>query len=228
MKRAPAPGVLWRARSSNAKTGDIPTAWIGTTREESLATCATVACPLLSVCYAQRGTAALAHSSMAKRIATRGTGGYSIGEALERRHASARAVRIGALGEAGILPAAWWHGVRAAAAAEDLAVLAYTHAWRSRPWLRAHAMASVESLRTADDALRRGFSAFVVLPSSSLPARGAARLRTPGGAPVVPCPAAAVPGVTCNDCRRCDPALHSRPTLIGIEVLGPRAKGWRQ
>ncbi len=59
----PATAAMWTGTTTNTKTGDIPTLWVGSTREESQASCK--GCPLLeNGCYAQGGTPSMAHSSM--------------------------------------------------------------------------------------------------------------------------------------------------------------------
>ncbi len=210
--------VLWTARSTgNAKTGDIPTAWIGGTRAESLESCGD--CPLLESkrCYAQFGSAALGHGHILRARAKGAR--YDLATALRNRADSARAVRVSAVGDAGALPVEWYQTVAAKVRAAGLAVLAYTHQWRTRTDLAGEVMASCETPREADQAMRLGFRATVVLPSTHTKRT----FRTPSGATGIVCPAIRAPGrVTCNTCRLCDGA---RPgPVIGFPEHGPKIR----
>ncbi len=214
--------VLWSARSSNTKTGDVPTAWIGRTRFESKVSC--LDCPLLAngSCYAQFGTPAIAHSSMIA-AADRGKS-RTMMEAINGRSPTARMLRVGAIGEPGRLHLSWWRAVRAAATAAKLDVLAYTHQWRNRPDLAKHSMASCDTLAEADEAIAMGYRATVVLPADHV----TPQFKTPGGAIGIICPAIqskilnVKKPVTCNSCRLCDGA--KKGPVIGFPDHGPKVR----
>lgn len=213
--------MLWTFASENGKTGSIPTAWIGKDKAESRASCK--GCILLDShdCYAHYGTPAIGHASLSK-AAARGED-RSMERAFKNRSVQAKMVRIGAIGEPGVLPLSWWKKIRATAKSAKLDVIAYTHRWRKRPDLAKEAMASCDSMDEVDEALRMGFRVAVVLPED----HKGLRFTTPGGAKGLVCPAIATGHkVQCNECRKCD---ASRPgPVIGFPNHGPKARGIRR
>ena len=211
------PTVLWTYASDNEKTGSIPTAWIGKNKAESRATCGD--CPLLESgqCYAHFGTPAIGHAALSK-AAARGAD-RSMERAFQNRSVRAKMIRVGAIGEPGVLPLSWWQGVRAAAKKAGLDVIAYTHSWRVRPDLAGESMASCDDIFAVDEALAMGFRVAVVLPED----HACARFVTPGGAKGIVCPAILTNHkVQCNECRLCD---GSKPgPVIGFPDHGPGSK----
>jgi hypothetical protein len=218
---------LWLGTTKNKKTGNVPTLWVGATREESLDSCGS--CPLLkrnapdnkARCYAQHGSPSFAHAAMVK-CASKGKD-YSFARAILSRAASARMVRFGAIGD----PAAidpdillrWIDGSRKL----GLDVVGYTHQWRedAHQWLSEHFMASCDSLDEVDEAERMGWRATVVVRPDFTKGR-----THDGTKAVVVCPAIAAERkgrkVTCNDCRMCDP---SKPgPVIAFPDHGPTAR----
>lgn len=206
--------VLWTARSSNTKTGDVPTAWVGATRAETRASCA--GCPLLASgdkaggCYAHSGQPATAIASV-WRAADKDPERYTLPRALERRHKGARMVRLSALGDIGRIGVDAARGVVATVKGAGLSVVGYTHHWREAPvseaW-RGHLMASCDTLADVDRALTEGWRATVVVRADTPRVT-----TTPEGARVVVCPAQEAErtgrkALTCNACRLCD---ASRP-----------------
>lgn len=204
--------ILWSARSTNAKTGDVPTAWIGDTIEAARATCA--GCPLLDAgCYAWTGSPRMAFASI--RRSARDT---SLPHALRKRAKSARMVRVSAIGDIGGEGTATRDDIVARVKAVGLAIVGYTHRWRdaaTRDVWRGLLMASCDTPGDADRARSEGWRAAVVLPSDA-PARSV----TPAGHTVVVCPAQTSDGrVTCNTCRLCD---ASKPgPIVGFREHGP-------
>lgn len=203
--------ILWSARSSNAKTGDVPTAWIGASKEEARASCA--GCPLLTGgCYAHTGTPAHAAASV-----RRSTADHSLTAALHGAVRAARMVRLSAIGDVGRCGKETADAIVAEVKAAGLAVVGYTHHWReatvAEAW-RGRLMASCDTLADADRAIAEGWRAAVVLPDGT-----DGDTRTPAGALVKLCPAQASEGkVTCNTCRLCD---GSRPgPNIGFRFHG--------
>ncbi len=219
MHRLPASAVLWTARSSNVKTGDVPTAWVGRTRAESLASCG--ACPLKASrnCYAQYGTPAIAAASTRKAAAS----------GADRGLRQALADAIGRIPGSPIAPtramrALRWRETARAVARAGLDLVAYTHQWRERTDLAPYAMASCDSVADVDAATARGYRATVVL--SAAEASEPDLLRTPAGRPIVVCPAQRSDRVTCNSCRLCAAA---RPgPVIGFIDHGPRTRSSEQ
>lgn len=192
--------TLFVARSDNKKTGDVPTAWIGRSRDESRATCAEVGCPLLAsgVCYAQYGTPAMGHSS-AIRVADRR---LDPDAALAARHKDARMVRVGAIGDPARADRGPLRRFMDGARAIGLAVVGYTHGWRDLEAqdLRSDLMASCDTPKQADLAIATGWRATLFVPKGAEVPK-----RTAAGHRVVTCPAIATKGrIRCNDCRACD------------------------
>lgn len=213
--------VLWVARTGDRKTGPIPIGYIGGSREESLATCK--GCPLLKrehggkhagegpMCNAHYGTLGLAHNGLAKGVVAHPGRDRTLERALEDRWKGARYVRFPALGDPARLPGRQLWQIRDAIREEGLGLLGYTHFWRDvgkasskGRLLRQTFMASCGSLREADIAFKAGWIPTVVMPHTQPPGHS----RTPGGRPVVLCPAQTPKGkaqeVTCNDCGLCD------------------------
>lgn len=220
-------GWSWISQSTNKKTGNIPTAYIGHSSKEAKATCS--GCPLLEGiprasggklrCYAWQGTSKLGFGSMslaatggksAKDMA--GTpalepgGRYSIDYAISHRHPRARCARLGALGDPSrVRRHIFKSGVKLLRAA-GLAVLGYTHFWRGErrnQGLRTDLMASCDTVAQADDALARGWIPAAIVDYD--PGPGVSIVLTPGGARLLVCPAMRRSSTTCNDCRMCDP-----------------------
>ena len=195
----PDSAAMWTASTKNSKTGDIPTLWVGSTRDESRASCK--GCPLLESgdCYAQYGTPAIGHGSMI-RAAAKGKG-YTLREALKGTKRSAKMARFGAIGDPGALSKRYLDKATKAVRSIGLDVIGYTHHWRGRPDLAGTFMASCETLEQADEAIASGYRAAVVLPWD----HSATRYTTPNGARGIVCPAMTAEAkggsVTCNDCR---------------------------
>lgn len=201
-----AAALLWTARSGNVKTGDVPTAWVGRTRDEARASCA--GCPLLDQgCYAHSGSVGMGGLSVRKGAVTV-PARYTLANALAKRARTAKMARVTAIGDAGRLPAEDADVVVATIRAAGLAVVGYTHHWREAPVAKAwrkRLMASTESLADVDAATDAGWRATVVV------ATDAPRVTTtPAGRRVVVCPAQIAEElgkkVTCDDCRLCDAA----------------------
>lgn len=208
--------LTFSARSDNAKTGDIPQAWVtgprGLERAASMASCSATGCKLLGGgCYARRGTVATGFASHVKR------GPVSIEDALAKRSPSARFVRFSALGD---VSACVPDAVDAIAAVRSagLGVVGYTHGWRdpSAAPLRGQLLASCETLTDVDAAVAAGWRASVVLPV------GAGPTKTPAGHHVIVCPATRRNDVTCNRCGLCDGAR--RGPVIGFPAHGRQAR----
>lgn len=198
------------ARSTNIKTGDVPTIWIGKTVAEAKASCDAVSCPLRPwarngevSCYAYGGKPVQGFSSLTKSVAAGAD--RSIESAIQNRIASAKIIRVGGIGDPAVLPFDWWNRLNHLTKKAKLKIVAYTHGWRDRPDLVGFSMASCDSLEQAEEAGRAGFRAAI-----------ATREVTPytkpfnlsDGSRVVVCPAIASKAqgrqtVTCNDCKLC-------------------------
>lgn len=220
------------ARSSNAKTGDIPTVWVGRNLQQSRESCD--GCPLLASgdCYAQYGSPSFAIASVA-RSAKRAKSWrrYTIERAIAARHPSARFVRFTALGDAARADRSQVRHALSVTRASGLAVVGYTHFWRRKyaEWLRGSLMASVQSVDEAREANRAGWRAAIVMPAGTV-----GTLRNDDGTTfAVECPAIAAARFgktfTCNDCAAtkrgalCDASRTDLPNVYFADH-GPRAR----
>ncbi len=215
MAQVTADAAMWTGTTKNVKTGNVPTLWVGKTREQSYDSCK--GCKLLETkdCYAQFGTPSMAHKSMI-RAADKGKD-YSLKQALMDSRRSAKMARFGAIGDPGALPLDYITKAIAAVRKAGLDPVGYTHHWRDKPELAGVFMASCDDLSEVDDALAKGFRAAVVLPWDH-----EGKFTTPGGAKGIVCPAMVKQGLTCNDCRLCDGS--KRGPVIGFPNHGPQVQ----
>jgi hypothetical protein len=223
--------ILWAARSTNVKTGDVPTAWVGATRAACLESCRGCSLAPRAVggngsCYSHSGTPALAHGAIVRATAAGKV--TTLTAAIRGAVRSARMLRYTAIGDGGRTAPGVADRIVDAARAAKLQLVGYTHHWRessvAAEW-RGRLMASVDTIADADAALSAGWRAAAVVPDGA-PARGT----TPGGAAYVVCPAQVTDGrVTCNDCRLCD---ASKPGSViafwehgtGVKIRDARAR----
>lgn len=215
-------GALWRGKSSNRKTGNTLSLWVGETREASKASCE--GCPLLvsKKCYAQNGLPGIAHSGMVKAAARKGreAGGYTLAASAAKADRGMYA-RVSQIGDAARLDRGSFRAAVTYIRRHFAGVLSYTHMWREVA-ARGDAdlfTASTGSLEEADEALAAGFArATVVLPWDAY--RDGPTFTTPEGANGVICPELYnehVKGrkLSCQDCGMCDPSRKG-PEVIGF------------
>lgn len=209
-------GILLRARTSNSKTGDVPTVWIGRTREESIESCQ--GCDLLNgACYAQKGSPAWALSAMQRA----GSKSISPKEAIRLMARGARMVRVGAIGDPARVLIDWGEYLRPFVR-EGLRIVGYTHFPKERPELRDLFFASADKIAQLREYLSMGWS--VTLPVIATAEQFAAlQGRTLGGIPVTPCPAQRSRRVSCNTCRLC--AVGSSPRIVVFREHGRTSAG---
>lgn len=213
------PRVIWRPTTSNSKLGVVPTATIGETLEETIASCD--GCPLLptDACFAQKG---LTRSSLPGLQAAHAKGAPgSLRYALAARRVSARIVRISTIGDAGRIDPIEAIDIQRAVASEGLSIVGYTHHWReagAAVW-RGVLRASCETPADADAAVDAGWTATTLLPRDADVTPGA--LRTPAGRKIVVCPNQTLEKrgklLQCNECRLC---ASSVPPVIGFLAHG--------
>ena len=202
-------------RSNNTKTADIPTVWIGATRPEARASCDTVKCPLRPwspeakaggiKCYAWSGSPLMALASVEKMVARNNDTVPDMEEQLKKRSASARFIRIGAIGDPGVLPWGWWYKIGRMARKHGLGILSYTHNWRVRPDLVGHTMASCDSLEDAVEARKMGFQVAVATRDVDVADKN---VTLADGSKAIVCPNMSVkakgkPAPSCNSCGLC-------------------------
>jgi hypothetical protein len=212
------PNIFWINRTSNRKTGDIPTAFVGETRQESLESCE--GCPLRdSSCYAQRGVVAVAQNSMVKRIGKVGHKPYALGQALRTRSVMARYARFTAIGDGARCNPEDVRQHHDEVRATGLGWLAYTH---FREEVKAQGnqdlfCASTGSFEEADQALAMGFKRATVVGAWDIYDEDKLKWTTPGGATAIICPAMKAHSkdkrINCNQCGLCDPQ-HKGPQVV--------------
>jgi hypothetical protein len=122
--------------------------------------------------------------------------------AVETLRRSGVALRLGAYGEPAALPE---NVIATLARAARNRVTAYTHQWRRAPWLKAYAMASVETRADAMSAKRAGWRYFRVLAKGVAPARDEMLCPYEGR------------GLQCNACGVCNGAA-SRAKSVAIHA----------
>lgn len=214
--------VMWTATSTNKKTGNIPTGWVGKSYLEAKETCDAVKCPLRPwdrqgeiTCYAWGGTPAMALASMVKSSKP-----HTLEHALDNRTVSAKVIRIGAIGDPGVLSWGWWYKTRRLAKKNGLEVIAYTHAWRTRPDLAGMTMASCDTEEEAAEAMKMGFRVAIASRDYSVTDKGILI----NGKKAIVCPEMSKKGsgITCNTCRLC---VASKPgPVIVFPDHGPNKK----
>jgi len=206
--------ALWVARPANEKTGVIPTAYIGETKEDAWRSCE--GCRLRdgytdpttgrkTRCYAWNGTVANMGFPSVRRGYASNPDRYTAAAAIAKRARTARAIRFGALGDPSAVDAEEITTTSTRARDLGLAVLGYTHHWRktANAWLAKHLMASCDNLADADRAIGEGWVPAAVVDQF---ATGTNAETTPAGSKLMQCPAQRSDGRTqCNDCRLCDP-----------------------
>lgn len=223
--------MLWTASTHNSKTGPIPSAYIGETfkeMEESCGDCPQFGNKKLGIsrkCYAYNGLVNMAARYIHKGFKKNKGKGYSLSEALSKRHKSAKSCRIGVIGEPTAIGLKAYKNAVKQIRKEGLAVLSYTHQWRKlkAQFWKSNIMASCDKLEEVDQAVVAGFRAAVILPPNF---RGKS-ITTPSGHLVITCPAIWTSNLglpedklsTCNSCRLCD-ASRSGPH-IGFPAHGP-------
>lgn len=222
------PTMLWRPTSSNTKTGNIPQGYVGKTRSETERSCE--GCPLRrNGCYHWFGQPIAAQSSMQKRAAKREGEGlpddYSLSYAVEHSYRNARYVRGAVGGDPWVFARetveGWVDDIKKAGLR---GLLLYTHfAADKARHLCGLALASVHSLVEADQRIREGWRAALVVPYKvpgskrnslrNVPEYNGEKFVAPGGERGIVCPEQLGKAVTCNSCGLCDPSLK-KPNLI--------------
>lgn len=209
---------IWNAQSTNRKTGNVPTLYIGHTKEEAWDSCS--GCNLRgNGCYAWSGSVAIGASSTRK--AFKKGQDKTLAYAMEHKHKKAKMLRVSAIGDIGRCSSSQAKEIIDTAQKHGLNLVGYTHHWReakvSTKW-KGKLMASCERLQDADEAVSKGWRATCLVPSTQ-----SKSFLSPNGNKVVICPAqtaeAAGKTLTCNDCRLCDASRLLAP-IIGFQVHG--------
>jgi hypothetical protein len=214
--------ILWLSRTSNRKTGDVPTAFIGKTVHQALRTCK--GCNLLKQkdCYAWFGTVVWGFKHIIKAY-KQSPHKYTFLYALANRAPTAKMIRIGAIGDPSRARKKDLLSAYKLAKQLGLAFVGYTHfhrdaeAWRLRKLL----MASCDSITEADEAVARGWRATAIVPYDF----EGKRFVTPAGNHAVICPAQSMPDkFTCNDCLLCDADKKTKFKIVAFKDHGPKVR----
>lgn len=235
--------ALYTPTSKNAKTGNIPQSYIGTTCDETNASCE--GCPLRIKkvsedskragkskvqrfgmgCYAWGGTAVWGLKNMQKAYA-RGKE-YSIDTAIAKSIRSAKYLRQAVIGDPSAVNRDTYFSDEAKARNAGLGVLSYTHFWQTRgAWLKGFAMASCDTVADAEKAVSEGWRAAVHVPEMKDISGDNARLqgKTASGASFTLCPnqradKADARGNTpqCNDCGLCDATKKAVDIVVFLD-----------
>lgn len=198
--------LLWTPQAQNRKTGRIPTAYVGETREETRASCDGCALRDAGRCYAWSGPQSqLGLPKVQNGLARRGAKFYTLAHALKNRLASARVVRVATIGDPARADRVELLVSLRTIRAAGLGVVGYTHFWREagNEHLRRDLMASCDDVAQADEARAAGWRPAAIV--DEVAADGGAVVETPGGARLVVCPAQRRDDTTCNTCGMCDP-----------------------
>ena len=155
--------------TTNTKTGNIPTVWIGGNQEETLQSCMSAKCPLvpekmsgkpvpkgMRPCYAWQGRVRHGLKSIGKAVMRMGEDPsspdyevprrWNIRAALWKSARSARYLRLSAIGDPSALAIEDVEDIETACEEFDLGIIGYTAGWRDAPHLRGKVMASTYSL----------------------------------------------------------------------------------
>ena len=198
------------ARSQNTKTGDLPTIWIGNSKEQVARTCCESGCPLLPThkggtfkkgngkfgCYAWGGRVQMAAVRLWK-TAKANPMAYKLKNALANSSLNARLVRLSAIGDPVSLTQAQAdeiidgiaeHNAEYRSKATKLRIIGYTHGWDQEGMHERwgdHLMASCHSLEEADEAFEQGWRPALEATFAEDPGR---IITTPKGNKLMVCP----------------------------------------
>ncbi len=215
----PASSLAYTAKTKNSKTGNIPTQWIGATLQESEETCAM--CPLMQdrTCYSQQGTPKIGHNQLLKAKA-KGSN-RSLDAAMTGKDASARYMRMAAIGDPGSIAPEVYKEHDAKVRSNGLGVLAYTHQWYlgHAAFLKGMALASADTWTDVLDAKAAGWNRTCLhVPNEHAFQDGKTIAEKPqgdlDGIRYFLCPAQRDTKVTCNDCGLCDATKKSNVDCI--------------
>lgn len=213
--------LLWSARTNNRKTGDIPTAAIGLTKEETWESCNGCALRDSKDCYAWYGTMRVGHANVLKGFKSNPSN-YTFAFALANRNKSARMVRVGSIGDPSRASHYELREVEKACNEEGLAFIGYTHMWRDKANdnLSNLLMASCDNVSQADEAVEKGWRATTIVPWDMKEKR----FITPAGNVAVVCPAQTSEAITCNICRLCEATRDTPFSVIAFKAHGPKER----
>ena len=203
--------LIWNAKATNVKTGNVPTLFIGHTKQEAWESCN--GCNLRgNGCYAWSGSVNIGASSTRRALAKGAD--KTLSYALKNRHVNARMVRVSAIGDIGRCSSKQASEIKEAIGKTKLELVGYTHHWReervAKNW-RGSLMASCEKINDADLAVSQGWRATTIVDEKS-----PHTFISPAGNKVVICPAQTKNNITCNQCRLCNGSKKAAPIIAFI------------
>lgn len=210
--------LLFTAQSKNSKTGNVPTAWVGESKEEAWGSCE--GCSLRgNGCYAWNGRVQFGFLNIVR--SNRNGADKSIEFALENRHKDAKMFRLTGIGDIGRCGDDIAASILSKIDDAGLEPVGYTHHWRedavADTW-KGVLMASCETEADADLAVSQGWRATMIVNENV-----SKSFYTKAGNKVVICPAQTKEGVTCNDCRLCNGEKKAAP-IVAFQVHGNGTK----
>ena len=137
---------------------------------------------------------------------------YSLEEAIAKSVRSAKMVRFTAIGDGGVKDRAYADSIMDTLSKHGMELLGFTRHWvsgKADHW-KGRLMASCFSLEEADEAVRQGWRASVVLPANQTEMV----FKTPDGVHGVVCPFIQGKAVNCNTCGMC--VASRRGPVIGF------------
>jgi hypothetical protein len=214
--------LLWIGNAENPKTGNVPTAYIGTNKTEAWDSCEGCALRESKDCYAWFGSVRMGQASMFRGYALNPSR-YTFKAAMANRSPSARMVRVGAIGDPARASHKTIKSIAKRVQALGMAFVGYTHHWREKrnSGLKLFLMASCDNIAQADEAVKAGWRATAIVPWNF----AEKRFITPGGTQAIVCPAQTKPGeITCNACRLCDASRETPFRVIAFKSHGPKER----
>jgi hypothetical protein len=222
---------LTTARSTNTKTGDMPTVWVGSTKEEAVQSCLKSKCPLLpkrlggaggqvneklklKPCYAWNGRVMMGAAAIYRKYATNPSS-YDLDKALSKSVRSASVIRVTGIGDPSALDENQAEEITRKTSAHGLSLYGFTAGWKFASWWKGKLMASTFTLEQADEALDEGWRASTILPHDFVgdgPQKNT--FLTPKGRKGVVCPYIMGAPVTCSTCKLC--VADKKGPIIGF------------
>ena len=212
---------LFVARSRSTKIGDVPSMYIGKNESECVGSCKKSGCSLLpkrfggkdglqedgtklKPCYAWNGRVNISTKGIYRALKRGRQSNYTLQNAIAKSVRSARILRISQLGDPSSVSPEDANEIHRQCKKAGLKIKGFTAGWKWAHWWKGKLMASTMSLEQADEAIRMGWRASVVLPKD-YPVEGkhGNKFTTPDGNKGVICPHMMGARLTCNTCQMC-------------------------
>lgn len=210
--------LRYTAKTTNTKTGNIPTQWVGGSLSESEATCSV--CPLMQdkTCYSQYGTPKMGHNQLLKASAKGKV--RTVESAIAGKSKTAKVARMAAIGDPGSIAREVYETHDKAFRDAGLGVLSYTHQWYlpHAAFLKNLALASADTWQDVLDAKAEGWRVALHIDNATkLDGKTTLEEKPQGtvdGIKYFLCPAQRGKAVQCNDCGLCDAKKKTNVDVI--------------